>query len=44
MFGIGWGLGTVLATLTGLMLGRNRLLGEIFLPVIEAIRPVSSIA
>ncbi len=44
VFAIGWGLGTLLATLAGLLLGRSRTLGEIFLPVIEAIRPVSSIA
>jgi len=44
VFALGWGLGTVLATLTGLTLGRNRLAGDIFLPVIEALRPVSSIA
>lgn len=44
VFGIGWALGTLLATLTGLALGRVRMLGEIFLPVVEAIRPVSSIA
>jgi len=44
VFAIGWGLGTLLATVTGLALGRGRVLGEIFLPVVEAIRPVSSIA
>lgn len=44
VFALGWIIGTVLATLIGLMLGRVRLLGEIFGPVVEAIRPVSSIA
>lgn len=43
VFAIGWGLGALIATVTGLALGRMRTLGEIFLPVIEAIRPVSSI-
>lgn len=44
VFALGWVLGTVLATVLGLVLGRVRLLGEIFIPVIEAMRPVSSIA
>jgi ABC-type nitrate/sulfonate/bicarbonate transport system permease component len=44
VFGIGWVLGAGAATLVGLMLGRVRLLGNVFLPVVEAIRPVSSIA
>lgn len=44
VFVIGWGAGAALATVTGLALGRVHLLGSIFLPVIEAIRPVSSIA
>src|SRR6185312_8301062 len=37
-------LGVVAATLIGLVLGRSALAGNIFLPVVEAIRPVSSIA
>ncbi len=44
VFALGWLLGTVLATLIGLVLGRVKALGEIFLPIVEAIRPVSSIA
>lgn len=44
VFGIGWLIGVVSATLIGLLLGRVRTLGSIFLPVVEAIRPVSSIA
>ena len=44
MFTIGWAIGAVSATLVGLLLGRVRVLGEIFLPIVEAIRPVSSIA
>jgi ABC-type nitrate/sulfonate/bicarbonate transport system permease component len=44
VFAIGWVVGAVCATLVGLVLGRVRLLGQIFIPVIEAIRPVSSIA
>jgi len=44
VFAAGWLGGVVLATLTGLMLGRVAVLGNIFLPVVEAIRPVSSIA
>jgi ABC-type nitrate/sulfonate/bicarbonate transport system permease component len=43
VFAIGWGVGVVLATVTGLVLGRSQLLGDIFLPIVEAIRPVSSI-
>src|SRR5688500_1335068 len=44
VFVIGWLGGAVLATIVGLALGRVRVLGNIFLPVVEAIRPVSSIA
>jgi ABC-type nitrate/sulfonate/bicarbonate transport system permease component len=44
VFAIGWLLGAVCATLVGLTLGRIRILGNIALPIIEAIRPVSSIA
>jgi ABC-type nitrate/sulfonate/bicarbonate transport system permease component len=44
VFAIGWTVGAVSATLVGLLLGRVRVLGDIFLPVVEAIRPVSSIA
>ncbi|MGM7671582.1 ABC transporter permease [Microbacterium sp. A93] len=40
----GWALGAAAAVLTGLLLGRITLLGRMFLPVIEMIRPVSSIA
>jgi ABC-type nitrate/sulfonate/bicarbonate transport system permease component len=44
VFAIGWVLGVVTATLAGLLLGRVALAGAVFLPVVEAIRPVSSIA
>jgi len=44
VFVVGWLIGAVSATLIGLLLGRVRLLGEVFLPIVEAIRPVSSIA
>jgi ABC-type nitrate/sulfonate/bicarbonate transport system permease component len=44
VFGLGWLIGAGLATLVGLVLGRVQALGNVFLPVIEAIRPVSSIA
>ena len=44
VFGIGWGLGVVAATGVGLLLGRVPALGHTFLPIVEAIRPVSSIA
>jgi ABC-type nitrate/sulfonate/bicarbonate transport system permease component len=43
VFTIGWSVGVALATVTGLVLGRSQLLGSIFLPIVEAIRPVSSI-
>ena len=44
VFAIGWVLGAVSATLIGLTLGRVPMLGNVLIPVIEAIRPVSSIA
>ena len=44
VFAIGWLIGAALATLVGLLLGRVRRLGDVFLPIVEAIRPVSSIA
>jgi ABC-type nitrate/sulfonate/bicarbonate transport system permease component len=44
VFVMGWVVGAACATVIGLVLGRVRLLGHIFIPVIEAIRPVSSIA
>lgn len=44
VFVVAWFAAVVCATLVGLLLGRVNLLGNIFLPVIEAIRPVSSIA
>ena len=44
VFLLGWLGGVVCATLAGLLLGRVRLLANVFLPVVEAIRPVSSIA
>ena len=44
VFAIGWIVGATGATVVGLVLGRVSLLGNVFIPVIEAIRPVSSIA
>ena len=44
VFALGWLLGATCATLMGLALGRVGLLGNTFLPIVEAIRPVSSIA
>lgn len=44
VFAAGWLVGVAGATIVGLLLGRVRGLGRIFLPVVEAIRPVSSIA
>jgi len=44
VFAIGWLIGVVCATLMGLALGRSVTLGAIALPIVEAIRPVSSIA
>jgi ABC-type nitrate/sulfonate/bicarbonate transport system permease component len=44
VFGIGWIVGAGLATLGGLLLGRVKVAGNIVLPIVEAIRPVSSIA
>lgn len=44
VFVVGWLAGAAGATLVGLLLGRVQVLGNIFLPVVEAIRPVSSIA
>lgn len=40
----GWVVGGAAATLLGLLLGRVRPAGQLLLPVIETIRPVSSIA
>jgi ABC-type nitrate/sulfonate/bicarbonate transport system permease component len=44
VFAIGWLVGAAGATVVGLVLGRVETLGNVFIPVIEAIRPVSSIA
>ena len=44
VFLVGWLVGVAVATLVGLSLGRVKLLGRVFLPIVEAIRPVSSIA
>jgi len=44
VFVVGWAIGAILATFVGLLLGRVRVIGNIFLPIVEAIRPVSSIA
>ncbi|MGH3503760.1 MAG: ABC transporter permease [Nocardioidaceae bacterium] len=39
----GWLGGGISATLIGLLLGRVRVAGQMFIPIIEALRPVSSI-
>lgn len=44
VFFAGWLLGAAAATISGLLLARITWLGQMFLPVVEAIRPVSSIA
>lgn len=44
VFFTGWFVGCVTATFLGLVMGRSRIIGALFGPVIEAIRPVSSIA
>lgn len=44
IFAIGWLGGGAVAAVVGLLLGRVRILGRMFLPIVEAIRPVSSIA
>lgn len=44
VFLTGWIAGALCATVFGLLLGRVKALGQVFIPVIEAIRPVSSIA
>ena len=44
VFAIGWVLGAASAKIAGLEMGRVAALGNVFIPVIEAIRPVSSIA
>jgi len=44
VFAIGWIVGAASAALVGLILGRAQHLGNVFLPIVEAIRPVSSIA
>ena len=43
VFGWGWGIGVLSATIFGVLIGRIHVLGSIFLPIVEAIRPVSSI-
>jgi len=44
VFALGWTIGVAAATVIGLALGRVALLGNLFIPVVEAVRPVSSIA
>lgn len=44
VFLAGWIAGGVAATVLGLLLGRVNVLGNMFLPTIEVVRPVSSIA
>jgi NitT/TauT family transport system permease protein len=44
VFVVGWLAAVICATVVGIILGRVRILGAMFLPLVEAIRPVSSIA
>jgi taurine transport system permease protein len=44
VFLVGWLAAVICATVVGILLGRVRILGAMFLPLVEAIRPVSSIA
>lgn len=44
VFVIGWAGGSALAAVAGLAIGRVRLIEKMFLPIVEGIRPVSSIA
>jgi ABC-type nitrate/sulfonate/bicarbonate transport system permease component len=44
VFALGWVIGAAGATVVGLVLGRVQWLGSVFIPLVEAIRPVSSIA
>lgn len=44
VFLVGWLAAVIGATVVGILLGRVRILGAMFLPLVEAIRPVSSIA
>jgi NitT/TauT family transport system permease protein len=44
VFLVGWLAAVFSATVVGILLGRVRILGAMFLPLVEAIRPVSSIA
>jgi ABC-type nitrate/sulfonate/bicarbonate transport system permease component len=44
VFLAGWSIGTVSAAIIGILVGRSRLFNGLFGPLIEAIRPVSSIA
>lgn len=39
----GWLGGGICAVLVGLLLGRVRVIGQMFIPIVEALRPVSSI-
>jgi ABC-type nitrate/sulfonate/bicarbonate transport system permease component len=43
VFLVGWALGCVGATVIGMSIGRSRVAAALFGPVVEAIRPVSSI-
>lgn len=44
VFLVGWAGGSALAAIAGLAIGRLRLVAAMFQPIVEAIRPVSSIA
>lgn len=44
VFLAGWVIGTVAAAVIGILVGRSRLFAGLFGPLIEAVRPVSSIA
>ncbi|HEV7417932.1 MAG TPA: hypothetical protein VGN98_17400, partial [Tianweitania sediminis] len=44
VFLAGWAIGTAAAAVIGILVGRSRLFDGLFGPLIEAVRPVSSIA
>ena len=44
VFVIGWLAGSAIAAVSGIAIGRVRIVGAMFKPIVEAVRPVSSIA
>jgi ABC-type nitrate/sulfonate/bicarbonate transport system permease component len=43
VFLVGWLVGCILAAVAGMAIGQSRVIGAIFGPIVEALRPVSSI-